>query len=585
MAFQHSHEEQDTGYKNASNLHLDRLINATIGKFTHGIAPLTIIDAFMDWGLHLYKSPGKQLELLEEAGRRYMDLMYYLSHAASNPKQECCIEPSPVDHRFRSEEWQAWPYNMIHQTFLLQEDWVNKAMTGVRGVTPHHEDVASFTARQFLDMLSPSNYPLTNPVILHKTIQSAGMNLVKGWQNLLEDIEHVYRGLPPVGTEAFVVGETIAITKGKVVFRNHLMELIQYTPTTKTVHPEPILIVPAWIMKYYVLDLSPENSLVKYLVDQGYTVFIISWRNLQSKDRDVRMLDYRVEGLMRSLETIRKICKNQPIHGVGYCLGGTLLSIGAAHMARDNIDYLKTVTLLATQVDFEEAGQLTLFIDENQVSFLEDIMWEQGVLDNKQLAGAFQMLKSNDLIWSRIINNYLLGEREQQFDLMAWNADSTRLPFKMHSQYLRQLFLDNDLAEGRYPVGDRPVVLSDITLPIFCVATTTDHISPWRSVFKLHLLTNTHLTFLLTSGGHNAGIISISNHIKPSYQVATKQHDAPYTDPDEWVTETPVHDGSWWPEWLKWLDQNSSEKIAPPAMGLPGKKTLANAPGTYVLEK
>jgi len=579
-----AHEELETGYKNASHLHEDRLINATIGKITHGIAPLTIFSAFLDWGMHMLKSPGKRQELTEDAFRKYLDLMFYSSKCLMNPKQEYCIEPKPHDNRFKAEEWNTWPYNIVQQSFLLQEDWIKGALTGVRGVTKHHSDVAAFTARQIWDVYSPTNYIWSNPVVLKEIMKTGGMNLVKGWQNLLEDMERSYRGQPPVGTEKFVVGETIAITPGKVVYRNYLMELIQYSPQTKTVHPEPILIVPAWIMKYYVLDLSPENSLVKYLVSNGYTVFMISWRNLKAKDRDVRMLDYRERGLMAALDTIKHICKGQEIHGVGYCLGGTLLSIGAAHMARDNINCLKTITMLAAQVDFEEAGELTLFIDENQVTFLEDIMWEQGVLDNKQLAGAFQILRSNDLIWSHMINNYLLGQREQQYDLMAWNADTTRLPYKMHSQYLRQLFLDNDLAEGRYPVGDRPVVLSDITTPIFCVATQTDHISPWRSVFKLHLLTNSGLTFLLTTGGHNAGIISIPNQ-KRSYQVDTKHHDAPYVDPNQWIEETPVKQGSWWPEWLKWLDQHSGDKVAPPPMGFKGKKKLADAPGTYVLEK
>lgn len=576
-------DERDLGYKNPSYLHIDRLLDASFGKLTHGISPMTIVSASMDWWLHLLKSPGKQAELAENAAKKYTDLMLYAAKSLRNPNSECCIEPRHSDNRFDSEEWKAWPYNIIYQSFLLQEDWIKEAVTDVRGVTKHHTDMVSFTARQFFDIFSPSNYILTSPVISKATISSGGANLVKGLQNLMEDMEHSYKGLPPVGTENYVVGETIAITPGKVVFRNHLMELIQYTPQTKKVHPEPILIVPAWIMKYYILDLSPENSLVKYLVENGYTVFIISWRNLTPSDRDVRMKDYREEGLMAALDTIKRICKNQPIHALGYCLGGTLLAIGAAHMARDDFNCLKTITLLAAQVDFKDAGELTLFIDENQVTFLEDIMWEQGVLDSKQLAGAFQILRSNDLIWSRMVHNYLLGEREKQFDLMAWNADATRLPYKMHSQYLRQLFLKNDLAEGRYPVGDRPVVLSDIRTPIFCVATLKDHISPWKSVYKTHLLTNSGLTFLLTNGGHNSGIISVGD--KHQYQVSTQPHDAPYVDPNQWVEETPIQTGSWWPEWLKWLDSHSSPLAPPPPMGIPDKKTIMDAPGSYVLEK
>jgi polyhydroxyalkanoate synthase len=580
-----SSEEKDLGYKTASYLHLDRMVNANLGEVTHGIAPLTVTFAVSDWLLHLMKSPGKQRELMGDAAKKYRDLMYYACHCLTNPKHDRCVEPTLEDRRFAEPEWKDWPYNIISQAFLLQEQWVKEATSFSRGVTKHHSDITSFTARQILDIFSPSNYLHTNPVVLKATLSTGGMNLVKGWQNLMEDIEHSAKGLPPVGTEKFVVGETIAITPGKIVFRNHLMELIQYSPQTKTVHPEPILIVPAWIMKYYILDLSPENSLVKYLVAQGYTVFMISWRNLTTKDRDVRMRDYREQGLMTALEVIKSICPNREIHGVGYCLGGTLLAIGAAHMARDNMNCLKTITFLATQVDFKEAGELTLFIDENQVSFLEDIMWMQGVLDSKQLAGAFQILRSNDLIWSRMIHDYLLGNRETQYDLMAWNADATRLPYKMHSQYLRQLFLDNDLAEGRYPVGDKPVVLSDIRTPIFCVATTKDHISPWRSVYKMHLLTNSGLTFLLTSGGHNVGIIAVNHGMHHQYQVSTKPHDAPYVDPDQWLQETPVTEGSWWPEWLKWLSGQSGPATTPPALGIPGKKPLMDAPGAYILEK
>jgi len=576
-----SYEEKEVSYKNESNLHLDRMVNATLGQITHGISPITISFAFMDWWSHLSKSPGKQKELIDDAIRKHYDLMSYAAHCAIDPKREHCVKSKKSDKRFAAPEWQNWPFNIISQAYLLHEQWLKAATSGVRGVSQHHMDIVSFTAHQVFDMLSPSNFLLTNPEVIKTTVSTGGANLTKGFQNLIEDIERNYRGLPPVGAEKYKVGKVVAITPGKVVFRNHIMELIQYSPQTKTVHPEPILIVPAWIMKYYILDLSPENSLVKYLVEQGYTVFIVSWRNLTSKDRDVRMKDYREDGLMASLETIRTICNNNEIHAVGYCLGGTLLAIGAAHMARDNINYLKSITLLAAQVDFEEAGELTLFIDESQVNFLEDIMWEQGVLDSKQLAGAFQMLRSNDLIWSHMIRNYLLGKREGMFDLMAWNADATRLPFKMHSQYLRQLFLYNDLAEGRYPVGDRPIALSDINRPIFCVATTQDHISPWKSVYKLHMLTNSGLTFLLTNGGHNAGIISIQNHGKRQYQLRTKPHDARYLDPDQWRAETPIQKGSWWPEWVKWLDEHSSPKATPPLM----RKPLMDAPGSYVMEK
>lgn len=581
----YSNTDDEILYKNTSYLQIDRMVNASFGKLTGGISPMTVTYAFTDWWMHILKSPGKQMELIEDAAKKYTELLFYAGHSISNPIHDDCAHPRTTDNRFDGPEWKLSPFDVISQGFLQYEDWLTHATTTVRGVSQHHLDIVSFTARQILDIFSPSNYILTNPEILKETINTAGTNLKQGYINLLEDQERVFKGLPPIGTEKYVLGKTIAITPGKVVFRNHIMELIQYTPTTKKVHPEPILIIPAWIMKYYILDLSPGNSFVKYLVDQGHTVFIISWRNLTSRDRDVRMRDYREEGLMKALEIVRKICNGEKVHAVGYCLGGTLLAIGAAHMSRDKIGHLKSVTLLAAQVDFKDAGELTLFIDDSQVNYLEDIMWQQGVLDSKQLSGAFQMLNTNDLIWSHIIKSYLMGKREEMFDLMAWNVDSTRLPYKMHSQYLRQLFLDNDLAEGRYPVGERPVALSDIDIPMFVVATTKDHISPWRSVYKIHLLTHCELTFLLTSGGHNAGIISVANHSKRTYKVKTKIHGLPYIDPDKWQDETPEQEGTWWPEWLKFVKKNSSQTTPAPRMGLEDTPIITDAPGTYVLEK
>ena len=337
-------------------------------------------------------------------------------------------------------------------------------------------------------------------------------------------------------------------------------------------------------MKYYILDLTPEKSLVKYLVDQGFTVFIISWKNPGPEDRELALDDYRSLGIGAALEAVRSVVPEAPVHGVGYCLGGTLLAIAAAALAGRGRDPFKTLTFLAAQVDFEEAGELTLFIDESQVTFLEDMMWQQGLLDASQMAGAFQILRSNDLIWSRVIHDYLMGERAPMFDLMAWNADSTRMPYRMHSEYLRQLFLDNDLAEGRYRVDGRPVALTDIRAPVFAVGTETDHVAPWRSVFKLNLLLDTDVTFLLTSGGHNAGIVSEPTRSDRRYRVRERSERDPYLDPEAWVRETPARQGSWWPAWVRWLAERSGAPVPAPALGGTRLAPLADAPGTYVLE-
>jgi polyhydroxyalkanoate synthase subunit PhaC len=377
--------------------------------------------------------------------------------------------------------------------------------------------------------------------------------------------------------DPFRPGRDVACTPGEVVFRNRLIELIRYRPATETVHPEPVLVVPAWIMKYYILDLAPESSLVRFLVEQGHTVYMISWRNPGPEDRGLSMNDYRVMGIMDALEAI-----GRKVHAVGYCLGGTLLAIAAAAMARDGDDRLLTVTLLAAQVDFEEAGELTLFMDESEVSLLEDLMSAQGFLDSRQMAGAFQLLRSNDLVWSRRVREYLLGQRAPLSALAAWNADGTRMPARMHSEYLRRLFLNNELSEGRYPVEGRAIGLRDLKLPVFAVGTTNDHIAPWRSVYKIHLLADAEITFLLASGGHNVGIVSpVNGFAGASYQVATRRHDEPYLDPDRWASSAPRREGSWWPEWQRWLAAHSSARVAPPAM----PASLGAAPGEYVLQR
>jgi polyhydroxyalkanoate synthase len=377
------------------------------------------------------------------------------------------------------------------------------------------------------------------------------------------------------------------VTPGKVVYRNRLVELIQYEPSTARVHPEPVLIVPAWIMKYYILDLSPQNSLIGWLRDQGHTVFCVSWHNPGEADRNLSMEDYRRNGIEYVTRAIEQIVPERKIHAVGYCLGGTLLAIEAARMARDSDARFATLSFLATQVDFTEPGELELFIDESEVSYLEDVMWAQGYLDTKQMAGAFQMLRSNDLIWSRMVSEYLLGERPPMFDLMAWNADATRMPYRMHSEYLRRLFLHNDLANGRYEVDSRPVALVDIKVPIFSVGTEKDHIAPWRSVYKIHLLSDTEITFVLTNGGHNAGILSEPGHPGRRYRVHTAQEHEPYRAPDNWYARAREQEGSWWPEWHAWLAAHSGSPMAPPAMGnrAAGLAPLDDAPGRYVLEK
>ncbi len=564
---------------------VDRMVHAFLGRATAGISPAAVALAYGDWAAHLVSAPGKQAELVQKALRKAVRFAIYAARSATESACPCCIEPLPQDRRFAGEAWQQPPFNLIYQSFLLTQQWWYNATTGIRGVAPHSERAVEFITRQLLDLVAPSNFLPTNPELLRATLEQGGANLARGWVNLIEDWERAIAGRKPVGADAYPVGEKVAVTPGKIVHRNRLVELIQYAPATSQVYAEPVLIVPAWIMKYYILDLSPHNSLVKYLVDRGHTVFMISWKNPDAEDRDLGMDDYLRLGVMDALQAVSTIVPEKKVHAVGYCIGGTLLAIAAAAMARDGDHRLASITLLAAQTDFSEAGELMLFIDESQISFLEDVMWEQGYLDTKQMAGAFQLLRSNDLIWSRMLKQYLLGERERMIDLMAWNADATRMPYRMHSEYLHRLFLDNDLPEGRYRVGNRPVALTDIRAPIFAVGTTRDHVAPWRSTYKVHLLTDTDVTYVLTTGGHNAGIVSEPGHDSRTYQIATKGAADQYEDPDAWQAAKPVHEGSWWPAWQQWLADRSSGKVSPPAMGAPerGYPLFGNAPGTYVL--
>ncbi|MFC3227995.1 PHA/PHB synthase family protein [Marinibaculum pumilum] len=588
---------------------VDRSLHAAVARMTAGLSPTAMMAAWQDWAIHLAAAPGKRLQLVEKANRKALRMAGHMARcmtpslsggtegAAARPAP--CIEPLPQDRRFSAPAWRDMPFSLYYQSFLLTQQWWHNATTGVPGVTRQHERAVTFAARQLLDIFSPSNYFLTNPEVLARTRDQGGMNLLRGSQNMIEDWERAVAGRRPVGAEAYQPGGNLAVTPGKVVYRNRLIELIQYAPApgtgpgAETVRPEPVLIVPAWIMKYYILDLSPENSLIRHLVAQGHTVFAISWKNPGPEDRDLSLDDYRRLGVMAALEAIGTILPGRKSQAVGYCLGGTLLTIAAAAMARDGDHRLATVTLFAAQSDFTEAGELQLFLDESQLSFLEDMMWEQGFLDTRQMSGAFQLLRSNDLIWSRVVHDYMMGERAPMSDLMAWNADLTRMPYRMHSEYLRRLFLNNDLAEGRLPAGDRPVAVGDIRVPVFAVGTEWDHVAPWRSAFKIHLLTDTEITFVLTSGGHNAGIVSpppapgaepaTARH-RRHYRIAVTPADDGYLPPDDWLRDAELRDGSWWPSWFAWLAAHSGSPVAAPAMGAPeaGYPPLCDAPGTYI---
>ena len=553
---------------------LDRVLRLTLAQATPGFAPALLASAWMEWALQLATAPGTQLRLGEQAlrqagglGRRALEGM---APGARLPAER-------PDRRFRDEAWDTAPFALVRDGFLAWEDWWQAATREVPGVDPRRAEALGFGVRQILDMASPGNIPWMNPAVIERTLSTGGANAGAGLANLWEDLGRNGPATPP-DDPRFRIGEGLAATPGRVVARTHLMELIQYDPVGEAVHPEPVLIVPAWIMKYYILDLSAHNSLVAWLLEQGFTVFMISWRNPGPEDRDLGMDAYLEQGPLAALEAVQAITGAAKVHAAGYCLGGTLLAAAAALLARRGADRLASLTLFAAQVDFTEPGELALFISEGQVALLEDMMAQQGYLTAYQMAGAFTMLRPGDLLWSRLVREYLMGKRTKPSDLMVWNADTTRMPARMHSEYLRWLFLENRLAAGRYEALGTRVSLTDLRLPICAVGTESDHVAPWRSVYKVQRLTETETTFILTSGGHNAGIVSEPGHPRRRFRIATTARDDPFRDAEQWLAETPAQQGSWWPAWAGWLAARSGPKGALPPMG----PMLAPAPGDYV---
>lgn len=592
---------------------LDERIHAGLADFSMGLSPIALALAQADWALHLATSPGRQTMLAHKAlalGWQAWWAGLAASAAPALPTVAAAQAESrpaaglPPDARFSDPAWSQWPFSALSEGFKAANAWWHEAVQ-VDGMSGHHRHMVDFFARQGLDALSPANWALTNPVVLKAALDSGGQSLVQGGQRLLDDLrqQHLQR-CPECADEPqplpFEVGKDVATAPGKVVFRNRLIELIQYAPATDRVYPEPLLIVPSCIMKYYILDLSPHNSMVRYLVGQGFTVFILSWRNPDESDRNLGMQDYLQLGVMDAMAEVRQLTGASRIHALGYCLGGTFLAIVAAAMARHaahgtagqpqrrrddvvrshRLPELATVTLLAAQTDFSEPGELGVFIDDDQLKTLRESMAKTGYMSGKAMAGSFQFLNSRDLVWSRNTRRYLLGQDEVGNDMMSWNADVTRLPERMHSEYLSSLFLNNALAAGHYRVAGEGVALMDIQAPMLVVGTLRDHVSPWKSVYKIHLLTDTHTTFVLAAGGHNAGIVSEPGHRGRSYQLASVDKGHGWTSPEDWQTEAAVHEGSWWVAMGDWLRARSGTEVAAPA--IPEDRMLCDAPGTYV---
>lgn len=567
----------------ASHRTLDRRMRAAQARLGAGIWTQSFWEAWLDWGAQVCLSPGRQIELAEQARRSSLALMMQaLDVGGTGPPP---FAPKGYDPRFSDPGWQKSPFRFWQQGFLALQEWWDLATKPLPGLHPHSADRARFMARQSLDLMSPSNVPWLNPEIIAHTQRRLGRNLAEGAADLAHDIAKTLSQIPDPVPEGYAIGTDIACTPGQVVFRNDLFELIQYAPQTDKVQAEPILIVPAWIMKYYVLDLSPQNSMIRYLVQQGFTVFAISWCNPTAEQAGLSLEDYRKRGVMAALEVIGAIVPQRQVHAVGYCLGGTILAIAAATMARDGDQRLASVTLMAAQVDFAEVGELLLFIDENQVAFLEDLMWDQGYLQRPQMARAFSTIQTEDLIYSRAVRRYYLGTQDVPEDMGVWLADLTRMPARMHSEYLRALLLENRLSAGRFAVEGGVISLQAITAPMFVVATEADHIAPWTSVYKTRLFTDADLTFVLGSGGHNSGIVVPPGAEGPVFRLAHQARGAPYIPPQDWLAQQPVaRAGSWWPAWADWLARHSTARMPPPELGAAslGYPPLGAAPGEYI---
>ena len=569
---------------------IDKALHLQLSRASMGLSPIALSLAFADWAMHLAVSPGRQAHL----GSLGISLSWQAWVNALQVETEDDAQDTPVqenDHRFHDDAWKKWPFKALKEGFKASDAWWQESAR-VDGVARHHQHVVNFFSRQWLDALSPSNWPHTNPEVLKKTHVSMGQNLLQGHKNYLQDLKEHHKartidGADPLKPLDYEVGKDVAVTPGKVVFRNRLVELIQYTPTTSKVVPEPLLIVPSCIMKYYILDLSPANSMVRFLVGRGYTVFMLSWRNPDAGDRDLGMQDYLQMGVMESMAAVKSLTGAPRIHAMGYCLGGTFLSIVAAALGRPEnasrwayLPELATVTLLASLTDFSEPGELGVFIDDDQIQTLRETMSRTGYMPGRQMGGAFQFLNSRELIWSRQTQRYLLGEEKSGNDMMSWNTDVTRLTERMHSEYLSSLYLDNALASGHYRLGGTGVALMDIKAPMLVVGTVRDHVSPWRSVYKIHLLTDTHTTFILAAGGHNAGIVSEPGHPRRSYQLGSVESGHGWTEPDEWVATAPAFEGSWWEAMDTFLKARSGKPVRPPP--LHPDQVLGDAPGDYV---
>lgn len=546
--------------------------------------PFNLTQAYGDWLKAVSADPQAFMQKNIEYWQKSLELSQQAMMALMGQKPEPVVTPAKGDRRFSHEDWSEKPiFDVIKQSYLLTSQWMRTLVSDVEGLDEHTSERVKFFTERFMDAMSPTNFALTNPAVLEKIKETKGANLVHGLKNMLEDLE-TGKGelrIRMTDTKAFELGKNVAVTPGKVIFQNRMFQLIQYTPSTEKVLKRPLLVVPPWINKFYIMDLQPKNSLLKWLVDQGHTVFVISWVNPDETYADTGFDAYIKEGVLTAIDAVQYETGESEINAIGYCIGGTLLTSTLAYMKAKGDERIKSATFFTTMINFAEPGELGLFIDDAQVSGLESTMEKTGYLDGSQMAGAFNLLRANDLIWSFYVNNYLLGNDPRPFDLLYWNGDSTRMPAKMHSWYLRNLYLQNDLCKPQaLSVDGVPLDVSSIDVPACFVSAVEDHIAPWKSTYMGARLFSGPTRFILGGSGHIAGIINPPAAKKYGYRVS----DQLVENADEWMVVTPVSEGSWWPEWDKWVRALNPAEV--PAR-VPGAKLtpIEDAPGTYVKVK
>jgi len=547
--------------------------------------PLNLGPMIIELSTRMMANPALLFQAQLSLWQGYIDLWQHQSRQLLGQHPRPVVEPARDDRRFRDPAWDDEAvFSIIKQSYLVTSRWLTEVMHDVEGLDEKTRQKLDFYTRQFVDAMAPSNFVATNPEVLRATLKSGGSNLLRGLNQLLEDLEQG-RGKLAIkmsDPDAFTIGKTIATTPGKVVFQNDLMQLIQYQPSTETVHQRPLLIVPPWINKFYILDLQPNNSFIRYAVAQGLTVFVISWVNPDERHAKKTFDDYMMEGPLAALEAIEQTTGEAACNAIGYCLGGTLLAATLAYMAAKQDKRVKSATFFTTLTDFEQPGDLGVFIDEEQLASMDQIMAEKGYLDGREMTTTFNMLRAKDLIWSFVVNNYLLGKDPFPFDLLYWNADSTRMPYAMHSFYLHELYQNNKLIKpGGVTLNGVAIDLRNIRVPVYMLSAKEDHIAPWGSAYAATQVFRGKTTFALTGSGHIAGVINPAGSQKYGYWLNEKLP----ADPKDWLEHTEQQDGSWWLDWSRWIQRQSGRKVAPRIPGQGKLKAIEDAPGSYVRQR